>query len=142
MTTQNFTNLLTVADFERCPVWVYDEDREVYCEVRSLDDLDDERYDTYDLHIKAVFTTPDGIELAGQLVGVESVFAIGLFAGDEVVMINRNMRTDSRQQVARFLALTGLESRLSFDTLFPLRYRSAWGDESFNDFEGVFERPD
>ena len=71
------------------------------------------------------------------------MFAIGLFAGDEVVMINRNMRSDSRsEQVARFLTLTGLESKLSFETLFPLRYRSAWGDGSFNDFEGVFERPD
>ena len=141
MITQNFTELLTPADFMRCPVWVYDEDQEVYREVRSLDDLDDERYDTYDLQIKAVFTTPNGIELAGKVVGVENPYAIGLFAGNEIVGINRHMRSDSRQQVARFLTLTGLESKLSFDTLFPLRYRSAWGGELFTDFEGVFERP-
>lgn len=142
MVKQNFTELLTPADFERCPVWVYDEDKEVYWEVRSPDDLDDERYDLYDLQIKAVFTTPGGIELVGKVVGVDNLYAIGLFAGDEIVGINRNMHTRSRQQVARYLSLTGLESKLSFDTLFPLRFRSAWGGELFTDFEGVFERPD
>lgn len=141
MVSQKSTELLTPADFARCPVWVYDEDQEVYREVRNLDDLSDERYDHYDLQIKAVFTTPNGIEINGKVVGVEDPYAIGLFAGNEVVGINRNMRSDSRQQVARFLALTGLDAKLSFDTLFPLRYRSAWGGDLFTDFEGVFERP-
>jgi hypothetical protein len=133
-----FKELLTPSDFMSCPVWAYDEDQEVYREVRELDDL---RGGLYDLHIKAVFTTPGGVELAGEVVGVENVFAIGLFAGDEVVMVNRNMHSDSREQVARFLALSGLASTLSFDMLFPLRYRSAWGGELFADFEGVFEQP-
>jgi hypothetical protein len=140
--TQNFKELLTPADFMQCPVWVYDADTELFREIRTLDDLADERYVVNDLQIKAVFTTPDGIELPGQVIGVENPYAIGLFAGDEVVMINRHMHTRSRQQVARFLTLTGLESKLSFETLFPLRFRSAWGGELFTDFEGVFERPD
>lgn len=142
MVSTNFTKMLTHTDFMHCPVWAYDEDAEVFREVRTLDDLAGERYGIYDLQIKAVFTTPSGIELAGHVVGTENLYAIGLFAGDEVVVINRNMRSDSRKEVARYLSLTGLESKLSFDTLFPLRFRSAWGGELFTDFEGVFERPD
>jgi hypothetical protein len=141
MNSQNFIELPTPSDFMRCPVWAYDEDQEIYREIRTLDDLSGDRYSLYDLHIKAAFTTPGGLVLEGQVVGVENVFAVGLFVGDEVVMINRNMHTDSREQVAHYLKLTGLDSQLSFETLFPLRYRSAWGGELFTDFEGVFEQP-
>jgi hypothetical protein len=141
MVATNFKELLAPADFMRCPVWIYDEDREVYREVHGPDDLHGEQYDLYDLHIKAVFITPGGVELNGEVVGVENVFAIGLFAGDEVVLVNRNMHNRSRAQVAKFLTVSGLASQLSFDTFFPLRYRSAWGCELFADFEGVFERP-
>jgi hypothetical protein len=38
--------------------------------------------------------------------------------------------------------LSGLSSDLNFETLFPLRFRSNWGGADFNDFEGVFERPE
>lgn len=139
MGSPTFKELLTPADFASCPVWVYDEHEEVYRPVRALDDL--RGGGLYDLCIKAVFTTPGGVELFGQVVGVENVFAIGLFAGEEVVLINRNMRARSREQVAKFLAISGLAATLSLDTLFPLRYRSAWGGELFADFEGVFELP-
>lgn len=75
----------------------------------------------------------------GKIVGVNDIYAIGLFVRDEVVGINKNMREDSRKQVAKFLALSGLAGQLSLETLFPLRFETKWGGAMFNDFSGVFE---
>jgi len=130
--------LLTPADFANCPVWRYDEDLEGYFEVRGPDDLDLVA-STSDLQIMAEFTTPTGQRLMGKVVGVNDIYAIGLFVHDEVVGINKNMREDSRKQVTKFLALSGLADRLSLETLFPLQYRSRWGNDYFIDFSGVFE---
>jgi hypothetical protein len=131
--------LLTPKDFAECPVWRYDEDQEGYFEVRGEEDLSG---DVGDLEILATFTTPTGLQLTGEIIGVRDIFAIGLFVNDEIVLINRNMQSRSREQVAKFLTLSGLSDKLSFETLFPLRFKTRWGDETFVDFEGVFTKPD
>jgi hypothetical protein len=133
------TDYLTPADFEACSVWIYDQDREIYLPVRSLDDLFGE---INDLQICGTFTTPLGHQIQGKVVGTNDFYAIGLFVKDEIIGINRHMREDSRKQVAKFLELSGLSSELNFETLFPLRFRSSWGGADFNDFEGVFEKPE
>jgi hypothetical protein len=86
---------------------------------------------------------PNGRVFEGELVGVNDIFAVGLFAREESFVINRNTHEGSREQVSLLLAALGLEDELSFDTLFPLRFKSKWSRSGiFNDFEGVFERPD
>ena len=130
--------LLTPADFADCPVWRYDEDLEGYFEVRGEEDLAGR---VEDLGILAVFTTPTGQQFTGHIIGVQDIFAIGLFVKDEIIMINRNMRSRSREQVAKFLALSGLADQFTFDTLFPLHFKTRWGSDTFVDFEGVFEKP-
>ena len=132
--------LLTPADFANCPVWRYDEETEGYFEVHDHDDLDSVA-NTSDLQILAEFITPSGQRLMGKIVGVKDVHAIGLFVHEEVVGINKNMLQDSKQQVAKFLNLSGLASQLSIETLFPLRYETKWGSAIFNVFSGVFEIP-
>lgn len=132
--------LLTPADFASCPVWRYDQDLEGYFEVRGHEDLESAE-STADLQILAEFITPRGHRLMGKIVGVQDVYAIGLFVNNEIVGINRNMRQDSRRQVAKYLTLSGIVGELSFETLFPLRFESKWGSETFNDFSGVFEMP-
>jgi len=138
MPTTTMKELLRPADFVNCPVWRYDEDLEGYFEVRDQDDLDAVG-STADLQIMVEFTTQTGQRLMGKIVGVNDIYAIGLFVRDEVVGINKNMREDSRKQVAKFLALSGLAGQLSLETLFPLRFETKWGGAMFNDFSGVFE---
>lgn len=130
--------LLRPEDFADCAVWCYDEDQESYFAVRELNDLE-EAVSSADLKIRAQFITSDGRELQGVVVGVRNIYAIGLFVHDEIIMINKNMRQDSKEQVAKYLSLSGLEERLSLQSMFPLRYESRWGNETFNDFSGVFE---
>lgn len=129
---------LTPADFEDCPVWGYEEDADGYFVVRGLDDLPQR---LRDLSILAQFTTPSGIQIRGEISGVDRVFAIGLFANDQVFFINKNLIKESREQGEAFLQASGLSGRLSYETLFPLRYETRWGSEVFNDFSGVFEMP-
>lgn len=136
--SKTMKELLTPADFASCPVWRYFPDSEAYSEVRALEDLEYAE-GTADLQILAQFTTPDGRQLMGQVVGVQNIFAIGLFVNNEILLINRNMRQDSRKQVDKYLALSGLAGELSYETLFPLRFESRWGNATFNDFSGVFE---
>lgn len=132
--------LLTPADFADCPVWRYDEELEAHFEVRNLEDAG-LATSAFDLQIQSEFTTPSGLRLVGQIVGVQDIFAIGLFVNNEIVLINRNMHNRSRDQVAKFLTISGLADQLSFETLFPLRYDTKWGGSIFNDFSGVFQMP-
>lgn len=133
--------LLTPVDFTNCPIWRYDEDLEGYFEVRSLEDAG-LATGTFDLQMLAEFTTLNGERFRGKLVGVADIYSIGLFARNEIVGVNKNMRKDSKEQAAKFLELSGLADRMSVDDLFPLRYESRWGDGTFVDFSGVFEKPD
>ena len=133
--------LLTPQDFAQCPIWRYDADAEGYFEVRNLDDAG-LATDTFDLQILAGFTANNGQRFQGKLVGVKDIYSVGLFVGNEIIGINKNMLQDSKEQAARFLKLSGLEAGMTVDDLFPLRYESQWGDDTFIDFAGVFEKPD
>lgn len=129
---------LTPADFDDCPVWRYDEDADGYFAVRCLDDVPER---LGDLSILAQFTTPGGIQIRGEIGGVDRVFAIGLFAKEQIFIVNKNLGKRAREQAEAFLQASGLSNRLSYETLFPLRYETRWGGEVFNDFSGVFEMP-
>lgn len=129
---------LIPADFKDCPVWRYDEDAEGYFAVRSLDDLPER---VRDLSILAQFTTPGGIQFLGEVGGVDRVFAIGLFANEQVFFLNKNLKKEAREQAEAFLQASGLSGQLSYEALFPLRYVTRWGGDVFNDFSGTFEMP-
>lgn len=131
-------DLLIPSDFKDCPVWRYDEDADGYFAVTGLDDLPE---NVGDLSILAEFTTPGGNKIFGKIGGVERIFAIGLFAGESIFIINKNMGKDAREQAEEFLTESGLAGELSYETLFPLRYETKWGGTTFNDFTGVFEMP-
>ncbi len=130
---------LAAEDFSVCSVWKYNPDTENYSNVRGLDDVPG---DLADLRISARFAAPVGVVIDGAVVGVKDVFAIMLFAGGQSFTINKHARQYSRDQVGKFLLVEGLSELLSFETLFPLRFRTRWSEGGvFNDFEGVFEMP-
>lgn len=129
---------LTPVDFEECPIWRYDEDTDSYFPVKNQDDLPER---VRDLSLRSEFKTLEGKTLIGYIVGVESIFSIGIFFNERIYHFNKNLPDLSREQAEAFLAESGLSSELSFETLFPLRYETKWGGETFNDFAGVFEMP-
>lgn len=129
--------LLVPTDFSVCPVWRYDEDSEGYFEVRNSDDLE-KASSTADLLIHTEFITPGGHRLMGHVTGVQQIYVIGLFANDEIILVNRNMRDRSREQSMRFIASSGLADQLSLENMFPLSFETRWGGEFFKNFLGVF----
>lgn len=129
---------LKSSDFDECPVWRLDKDADTHFPVRSLNDIPEL---VRDLRILAEFTAPNGQKMLGRVGGIDRIFAIGLFVGDNTFIINKNMPKDAREQAEAFLQASGLSNRLSYETLFPLRYETRWGGEVFNDFSGVFEMP-
>ena len=128
---------IAAEDFRACPVWKYNPDTESYSDVQGLDDVPG---DLADLRISAQFAGPSGVVIDGAVVGVRDVFAIMLFAGGRSFTINKHALQYSRDQVSKFLMVEGLSEQLSFETLFPLRFKTRWSDGGvFNDFEGVFD---
>jgi hypothetical protein len=125
--------LPTPADFRACPIWRYDQDDELYHPVVAGKDLPESERD---VSIYARFQTPAGFEFDGYVVGIERVFSIGLFAGDQVFQCNKNLKDLSLEQVRRFLAATGRIG--SSETFFPLRYTTSINGSSYRDFSGQF----
>lgn len=136
MTTPRPTKLLTPADFDACPLWRYDDGDDLDHPVISTEEIPElER----ELFTKAIFTTRAGDTLEGCVIGISYVFSIGLFGGDKVFILNKNMEDHSRQQVNELLALHPSIKARTFDELFPVKYRTTIGRLGYREFSGSFE---
>ena len=129
-------NNLIPSDFHSCPVWKYDEDSDLFYPVGGESDLPDL---ARDLKIRAVFMAPTGEVLEGYVVGVDRIFSMGLFLGDRVYHLNKNLRGPSRDQVEEYLAKKFPKSNLTYDGMFPLHFETRWDSVGFVNFSGVFD---
>ena len=75
----------------------------------------------------------------GEIGGVNSIFAIGLFQNECVFFLNKNLPAESHKQVENFIKTSRLTDQLSYETFFPLKFETRWGGYIFNDFSGTFE---
>lgn len=132
--------LLTPADFTASPVWRYEHESESYFKVLTLGDLE-LLESTYDLRILVEFTTPSNLRLTGEIVGVQDIYAIGLFANDEIILINKNMHIRAKEQAEKFLILSGLAETTTYKNLFPMHFQSKCRSDVFNEFSGFFDMP-
>ena len=119
---------LSLAAFERFPIWTWDDEQEGYHPVSGSGALPVE-FPT--LFIRASFTTPSGRRLVGYLMGLESFFGFGLFIGEKDYLINLNL-PDLAAPVLRSLALELGENIL------PLRYRAEFAGHS--PIQGMLEK--
>ena len=127
---------LVPPDFYNCPVWKYDEESDLYYPVFGIDDVPDL---ARDLRIRAVFTTPDGQTLDGYIVGIESIFSMALFFGDRIYNVNKNMLGPSRVRIYEYLRDRDTSEKMTFESMFPLKFETRWESEDFRNFSGVFE---
>jgi hypothetical protein len=128
--------LVTLQDFQSCPVWRYDEDDDLYHPVMRESDLPDSQRD---VSIFAEFKTPGGHSFSGYVVGISRVFSVGLFCGDRTFHINKNIPDLSVEQVRELLACAGLDDVHTVGEFFPLEYRTLILRDEFVDFSGRFE---
>lgn len=117
-------------DFDRFPIWVWDDELEGHHPLIGTGKISPE-FPT--LFVSATFTTQSGCKLKGYLVGRESFYAFGLFAGDEVHVFNQNAPDLAG------LAADTISEKLGLERIFPLHYRAAVSLEASPPSEGVFK---
>lgn len=108
---------LTRSLFQKCPVWKWDESQESHEPVWDWQPLarDEPTY-----FIKADFTTNDGVDLNGYLVGHDTFYAIGIFIEDYEYVLNLNladMMEDSIKEICQKMGRAELD-------VFPLKYQT------------------
>ena len=119
---------LSLAAFERFPIWTWDDEQEGYHPVSGSGALPDE-FPTF--FIRATFLTRSCAQLGGYLIGLQSFFGFGLFVGGKEYLINLNL-PDLAAPVLQSLAVELGESVL------PLRYSAAVPGRA--PIQGKFER--
>lgn len=132
----NGKNYLIPSDFDSCPAWKYDEDSDLFYPVRREEDLPEL---TRDLSVRAVFTAPTGETLDGYVVGIDRIFSMGLFEGNRIYHVNKHLPGPSREQIKEYLATKNTTSHLTFESMFPLQFKTDWEDETFINFSGIFD---
>ena len=118
---------LSLAAFDRFPIWTWDDAQEGYHPVSGSGDLPVE---CPTLFFRATFTTTTGRRLVGYIMGRDSFFGFGLFIGGKDYLINFNL-TDLATPVLRSLAL-----EIGEDIL-PLHYITATAGRST--IQGIFQ---
>ena len=108
--------MLSQADFEAYPVWVWDDDTEHVVPISEAEpSLDD--YNT--LFIKARFET-DGHSFDGYLIGGPTYYAFALFVAGHKFVMNFNLPDRIEKHLIDIAALL----KVAPFKLFPLRYTS------------------
>lgn len=105
---------LQMEDFERFPVWVWDDEQVGHNPLTGPGAIPAEFSTAF---LRAKFTLPSGDELVGYLIGLDSFYAFGLFVDGEHYVVNRN---------APDLAVPVLEAiaqKLGVREIMPMRFR-------------------
>jgi hypothetical protein len=111
----NIIKGVTKASLDQHPVWAWTDDEDGYAEIAATSPLPSDRGP---LLIKAKLIPSQGPSLDGYVVGLGSVYAVGIFVDDKEFVFNRRLERLS-QGVADRLATA---IRINPFQLFPLRY--------------------
>jgi len=123
---------LTQEQFERCPIWKWDDAMEGYLPVAHSDPLPK---DQGTLFIRARFAAASGEQFTGYLVGLGSFYAAGLFVKDEEFILNLNLPDLMEADVARIKELLDNPAL----RMFPLKYQDDIGFQHSPPLIGVLE---
>jgi hypothetical protein len=121
--------ILSKADFEKCPIWVWDDTREYKIPITDTEPSWED-FDTF--FIKTKFKT-NGYQLDGYLVGNNNYFAFTLFVGSENVKFNVN--SDSLNEGSLKKLFQALHCK-PFN-FFPVEYESDVIIKGANKISGV-----
>lgn len=126
---------LTLEDIRRFPVWHFDPDRDVYS---PLTDLDKGVGSIDELHFRAVFKTPGGLELPGSVTGKGSI-AIGIYGNGRGYAANKAWREASIAQLTQLIKDSPNLNISDLGQLLPLTFKTQINMEPFVDWEGEFD---
>ncbi len=125
---------LTLSDIKQHSIWKFTDIDDLAHPINTPDDIPE---DSFDLIIRAKFTTPTGIELIGYIVGVQNIYCISIYAGDEKFFFNRNLPNDYPKTLAKLGK--ALNCSLSILDFSPLQYTTDIHLECFKNISGEFD---
>lgn len=125
---------LTLNDLKQHSMWKNDEMDDLLYPVTSRDDIPE---DQYDLLIRATFTTPSGIELLGNLIGIKNIFSIAIYADDQIFYFNRNLPGDYPETLDKLSKVLG--RKLTMKKFSPLKYVTDIDLPGFRNIDGEFD---
>jgi hypothetical protein len=85
---KNGLRTLSKNDYDKHPLWKYDEDTDLYYPVVGEDDFP---FLVADFRIRASFHAQCGLTLSGYISGLKNIFAIGIFIEDQICFFNKNL---------------------------------------------------
>lgn len=125
---------LTLEDLKQHSIWKFcDQDGLTY-PVNCAEDFPE---DQYDLSIRAMFTTPSGVDLLGYLVGIKNVFSIAILCEGQEFYFNRNLPQDYPEKLSKLSKILG--RKLTMKDFSPLKYVTNIDLDGFKNIEGEFD---
>ncbi|WP_293373694.1 hypothetical protein [Nevskia sp.] len=135
MIMKNGMSELSMLDFDRNPVWYYDQNQEVFFPIESLHELIES---VDELHFRAEFVTPTGDIFEGSVTGMGDT-AISIFKNDRWYAANKLWPDVSTDQInALILDCSNLLVR-SVKDFFPLEFSTKICRDPYIDWHGKFD---
>jgi len=126
--TEDFTR----ASLSISPVWAWDDSGDFLVPVVPENPL---RSELGPFIIQARFTASDGASLEGAINDPPGNYSITLFIGDEIILLNINIRELVSKQMTRLSRLLETDAY----KLFPLRYETDFHFPGEPNIAGVFD---
>jgi len=126
---------LTLEDIRRFPVWHFDPDRDLYS---PLTDLDKSVGSIDELHFRALFKTPTGLEFQGSVTGKGDV-AIGIYHNGRGYAANKAWPEASVAQLTQLIKDSPDLNISDLTQVLPLKFKTQVDMEPFVDWEGDFD---
>ena len=122
-------------DFLEYQIWVSDDsdDYTIY-PILNVSDFPD--YIDW-IGIKGIFSTPNGIEFEGVIMGIKNIFSIGIFCDGEIAVINKNLPEDWKSFMKQ--VNKSHKTKFKLKKFFPLKFVTKINLEGFKNFSGVFD---
>lgn len=125
---------LTLKDLKSHSIWKCSRSDDLMYPVTSAEEFPE---DSFDLSIRAIFTTPEGIEFLGYLVGIKNIYSIAIYVGDRIFCFNRNLPQDYPKKLDQLGE--ALDKNLSISNFSPLKYKTDIDLAGFRNIEGEFD---
>lgn len=137
---QNKVRRLSEANFEKCSIWLFNQDDDFYHPVSHPDNLP-EMMSEDNLCIKAFLTTPKGLEFDGFICGIreEDMYVIGLYVHKQLFLFNKNLRKFCEEDLKKIQRIFFSKKLNDLHDLFPLHFRTDFHLDDFKNFEGEFD---
>ena len=125
---------ISASDLKNYPLWKYNDEGDLLYPVLSVKDLPN---DSFDLIVRAKFTTSNGIKLFGYIVGVRSIFSIAVYLNNQRYGFNKNLLDRCAENIRKLRMI--LKHDIDMSDFSPLKFTTDISIEGFSNIDGEFD---